>query len=51
MGVGLQQDQEVSSIKDIISEIDMVHISCGDPCDDEVEFNPAMLEKVWTVLE
>ncbi|KAL5261256.1 hypothetical protein ACHWQZ_G007087 [Mnemiopsis leidyi] len=49
VGVGLQQDQEVSSIKDIISEIDMVHISCGDPCDDEIEFNPAMLDKVAEV--
>ena len=46
MGVGLSQDQEVSSIKDIISDLDMVHISCGDPCDDEVPFNPVMLNKV-----
>ena len=46
VGVALAQDQSVDSIKDIISEIDLVHISCGDPCDDEVPYNPDMISKV-----
>merc|ERR1719181_2585494 len=49
VGVALAQDQSVDSIKDIISEIDLVHISCGDPCDDEVPYNPDMISKVAEV--
>eukprot|EP00116_Pleurobrachia_bachei_P010685 sb/3470947/ len=45
-GVALSQECEVSRLEGLIKDVDLVHISCGDPCHDDVPFNPEMLEKV-----
>lgn len=48
-GVALSQECEVSRLEGLVKDVDLVHISCGDPCHDDVPFNPEMLEKVAAV--
>ena len=50
VGAALTQETGVERIKDIISDLDMIHVDCGDPCHDEAPFNPDMLNKVQQTI-
>lgn len=47
VGIALNEDIEAEAVKPYVKDIDVVEIMCGDPTDDDAEFNGEMLAKVF----
>lgn len=49
VGIALNEDIEAEAVKPYVKDIDVVEIMCGDPTDDDAEFNGEMLAKIAAV--